>query len=292
MTAPDMLLDALPRERTGTALTSIDFVKVSPTGNATVLVRSRHDHHHYGPIASALMSREHLHAEQVGFAMGARSTTADAALQMAGDEFCANACMSLATLLASDAPPTRRPAQITLETTGVASPVHCRVRRGLYRSVCELTLPSYEAIEPFAWTGLSEPALLVSYGNAVHVVVECDPRDETARQRAQDVARQLAATHHVALAGVMLLDRARRRLVPLIYVPALDSMVWERSCGSGTGSVGVYLSTLSRSPVETLLHQPGGALQVRTAVDDNGVVTAAIAGSVSVVASGTAWVDV
>jgi diaminopimelate epimerase len=52
---------------TSTWAREIDFVKLSPTQNMTVLVRSRHPVREYRTIAAELLSAGHVHAEQVGF---------------------------------------------------------------------------------------------------------------------------------------------------------------------------------------------------------------------------------
>jgi diaminopimelate epimerase len=66
--------------------------------------------------------------------------------------------------------------------------------------------------------------------------------------------------------------------------------VWERSCGSGTASVGAHLAATAGVPVRTSVHQPGGTMHVRADHGACGVTELRISGLVHVVAEGTAYV--
>ena len=43
--------------------------------------------------------------------------------------------------------------------------------------------------------------------------------------------------------GLMFLSLEKRKLTPLVYVPAAGTMVWENSCASGTTAVGAWLAS-------------------------------------------------
>ncbi|WP_460752506.1 hypothetical protein [Myceligenerans cantabricum] len=274
------------------AATEVDFVKLSPTQNMTVLVTSTHALADYRAIAAQILSAGHLQAEQVGFVRGATTTEAQARLHMAGDEFCGNACMALAVLIAAE----REPAvgdrtDVVLEASGAEGPLTCRVERQDASYRCELTMPLPGPIEPYLFPGVGAGrSALVRYPDVVHLVVESGRHDQALRERAQEVAVRLAATAGVPVVGVMLYDPHRQELAPLVAVPSLDSMVWERSCGSGTASVGAYLAATSRVPVRTCVHQPGGTMHVRADHGSRGVTDLRICGQVQVVAEGTAYV--
>ncbi|EGQ3938322.1 diaminopimelate epimerase, partial [Staphylococcus pseudintermedius] len=80
-------------------------------------------------------------------------------------------------------------------------------------------------------------------------------------------------------------------LHPLIYIPQVDSIIWEQSCGSGTGSVGVYEAYRRHSShIEEEILQPGGALSVSTRRQDEGY-EISIKGHVSTVATGLAYLE-
>lgn len=269
-------------------------MKLSPTGNMTLLVRSRHPVADYRAIAGQLLSAGHVHAEQVGFIRRPASTAAQVRLHMAGDEFCGNACMALAALTAAEQGlGTDGRVEIVLEASGARQDVVCQVEHRAAGYHCELTMPPPSRIAPYPFPGVAAGrSALVRYDDAAHLVVECAPHDPGTRARAEATAAQLAASEGVPVVGVMLFDPDRRDLAPLINVPALDSMVWEQSCGSGTASVGAHLAARSRGPVRTSVHQPGGTMQVHADVGAEAVSSLRIGGQVRVVAEGTAYVHV
>lgn len=77
-----------------------DFTKFSPTQNMTILIKTNHPAETYRHIASKIMSYDNVYAEQVGFIERSKKKV-NAHLQMADGQFCGNACMALATYIAS-----------------------------------------------------------------------------------------------------------------------------------------------------------------------------------------------
>jgi diaminopimelate epimerase len=266
----------------------IDFVKVSPTQNMTLLVRSEHPVEEYRGIAAALMSAGHVHAEQVGFVRKPTSPGAHAGLRMAADEFCGNACMALAAVSASEeGPGAAGPTDVVLETSGADDVVRCRVERRYPDYFCELAVPLPRRVEPWAADGGSA---LVLYEDALHVVIEADRLDQETRDRAQATALRLGESWSVPLIGVMVYESRRKRLTPLVHIPSLDCMVWERSCGSGTGALGAYLALKERGPIATEVTQPGGTMRVTASCEHGRLAGLTVAGSVRIVAEGKAYV--
>lgn len=272
----------------------VEFVKISPTGNMTLLVSSVHPVADYRSIAGQLLPTGHVHAEQVGFVQRPSTSGAHARLHMAGDEFCGNACMALAALTAAEQGLAMGdPVEIVLEASDSRQHVVCRVERRTDGLHAELTMPLPERIEPHPFPGISAGrSTLVRYTEAAHLVVECAPQDPETRHLAEQVAVQLAATEALPLVGVMLYDAASGDLAPLVNVPALGSLVWEQSCGSGTASVGAHLAATSDRPVQTSVHQPGGTMQVTAVPGAEGIASLRIGGEVRIVAEGTAYVHV
>lgn len=274
--------------------TEVDFVKLSPTRNMTLLVTSRHAVDEYQAIASQLLSAGHVHAEQVGFVNTPTSAQAQVRLDMAGEEFCGNACMALAALTAAEVGlDIGARTEVVVDASGTESAVTCRVEHRDPGYYCELTMPLPSRVEPHPFPGVSaDRTALVRYPDAVHLVVECAPHDQVVRDRARAAAVHLGATERVPVVGVMLYDPVRRELAPLVNVPSLSSIVWERSCGSGTAALGAYLATRSGGPVRTSVHQPGGSMQVEAEAGTDGVRALRIGGHVGIVAEGTAYVHV
>lgn len=266
----------------------IGFVKVSPTQNMTVLVRTEHPVEEYPGIATSIMSAGHVHAEQVGFVRKPASSGADAGLHMAAGEFCGNACMALAAVHAfSERLETGGRTDVALESSGATDVVRCRVERRYPDFLCELGMPLPRLVEP--WTADGESALVL-YDDSLHVVLEADRVDQETRSRAQATALRLGASWGLPLIGVMLYESRRRRLTPLVHIPSLGGMVWERSCGSGMASLGAYLALKVRNPVVTDVTQPGGTMHVTADWEHGSLAGLTVAGSVRIVAEGKAYV--
>ncbi|TDU30116.1 diaminopimelate epimerase [Arthrobacter sp. JUb115] len=268
--------------------TPVEFVKLSPASNTTVLVTSRHPAAHYRSIADRLLRAEHVHAEQVGFILPPSSPRAQARLHMAGGEFCANAAMSLAALQAA-----RRarsgPLELLIEASGAAQLLGCRVEPAGAAYRCQLKMPWPLRIDPYPFPGVAG-AGLVRYADAVHLVAECDGSDPQLRGHAQQLALDLGASEAVSVVGIMLYDPDRGQLAPLVSVPALGSLIWEGSCGSGSAALGAYLATKAGAPVNASVKQPGGTVQVHADGSRAKATALRISTEVSIVAEGTAYI--
>jgi diaminopimelate epimerase len=270
----------------------IDFVKVSPTQNMTLLVRSEHPVEEYRGIATAIMSAGHVYAEQVGFVRKPTSPAAGAGLHMAAGEFCGNACMALAAVSASEEGlGAIGPTDVLLESSGAEDVVRCRVERRYPDYFCELAVPLPRRVEPWTASGRADAgSALVLYDDSLHVVIEADRVDQETRDRAQATALRLGESWSVPLIGVMVYESRRKRLTPLVHIPSLECMVWERSCGSGTGSLGAYLALKERGPIATDVTQPGGTMHVTANCAHGRLAELTVAGSVRIVAEGKAYV--
>ena len=269
--------------------TEVDFVKLSPTRNTTLLVTSRHPARNYRAIAEKLLRAEHVHAEQVGFILPAHSPDAQVRLHMAGDEFCANATLALAALHAATQG-LRGPVELRLEASGAEDLLECRVESHAAGYRCELANPLPLRIDPYPFPGATVGAAMVRYADAVHLVIECSGHDAVLRERAERLAAQLGSSESVSVIGVMLYDSASGELAPLINVPALGSLVWEGSCGSGTASLGAYLAAKAQAPVSTAVRQPGGTMHVHADYGCGKVTELRVTGQVALVAEGTAYI--
>ncbi len=68
-------------------------------------------------------------------------------------------------------------------------------------------------------------------------------------------------------------------------------MIWERGCGSGTAAVGAYLAWKNRKAVSVELQQPGGKMRAEAGYQDGVIPALYIAGHVSIVAEGIAFLE-
>lgn len=273
----------------------IDFIKFNPTQNMTVLVKTKHPVEEYKHIASKLMSYDNVYAEQVGFIEKPVKQDAAAHLQMAGGEFCGNACMALAAFIAAEKGLQPNDlTEIVLEASGTDHFVICQVKRNADEYVCQVTMPLPKKIERTAITydGHDWDIVIVRYHDFIHIVIEVEEFDKTVRKTAQALAKLLGVTLGSGLIGILLYKSGPGEMAPLIYVPSLDSMVWERGCGSGTASLGAYLAWKNKGAVAAQIRQPGGTIRVAANWDQEEVTGLAIEGSVGIVAQGKAFIEV
>lgn len=272
----------------------ISFVKVSPTQNMTILVKSSHEEDEYAPIAVRMMSYDNVNAEQVGFIQKKSRPDADASLQMAGGEFCGNACMALAVLMANqqDLHPSGCQS-ITLEASGTDQLVDCVVTRTAESYLCQARMPIPLKLETkvFKYSGNEYLVGLIQYSDFLHVVVEVRQFTNPFKRMAHSLAKLLEITSSNQLIGILLFKPSSSELLPLIYIPALDSMIWERGCGSGTSSLGAYMAWKNKSSFEGAIQQPGGIISVSAQLEQEQLVGLSISGHVNIVAEGTAYID-
>lgn len=275
-------------------MSEIGFVKVSPTANMTVLVTTEHPVDEYLTIAGKLMAYDHIHAEQVGFVRKSSSASVHAGLWMAAGEFCGNACMALAAVNASeDGVGVGDCTEVVMETTGTEDLVHCAVTgTGDHSYACRLAMPAPIGIRMSA--PVPEPAGdvgLVVYDKAIHAVIEADSSAGAVRRCAEALAVRLAISWQRPLVAVLVYQPRSGWLAPLVHLPALGSMVWEQGCGSGTASLGAYLSWKRGLRVATDVVQPGGAMTVDADYRRNMTTRISVGATVTIVAKGSAYLD-
>lgn len=266
----------------------LKFAKLNPTENMTILVTSPVIREEQPRIAHALMGADSIGAEQVGFVEKACFPGAAARLQMMGGEFCGNASMSLAALLAYEQNlPDSAETVYPLEVSGVEGIVNCRIaRRGsVFLGTVRMPLPesvSEVELDP----GLRLP--VVRFPGIAQVIV-FENRMDSAAARAV-IPRWCRALDADAL-GILLTDESMNRIRPLVYVRETDSSVWERGCGSGTAALGAYAACKSQGNVEIDISQPGGVIRVKADYANGRIKGIEITGSVKISAIGEAFLN-
>jgi diaminopimelate epimerase len=276
------------------------FAKMNPTGNMTILVESPVPRENYSETASKLMAYGGVFAEQVGFIESPALSGARARLRMAGGEFCGNAAMSLAALIAFDE---GRGGRIPLEISGSEGIVTCTVTPDSPRAKtarAEIDMPRALAVSAgrFEAEGRLFEAALVDFEGISHIILDAAPVEGDRRGFAERAIRRWNDELKRDALGIMLLSPAGNggkdgsgavRIEPLVFVPGPDTLVWEQGCGSGSAATGAYLAWKAGRPVETCVFQPGGCIKVRAAYENGALGAIAISGRVSLVARGTAY---
>lgn len=262
---------------------TLRFVKLSPTQNMTIIVEEPVPRADHGRVAGALMAYAGVYAEQAGFREPPMLSGVQARLQMMGGEFCGNAAMCLAACVAREnGLGEGDETAFSIEMSGAAEPVGCRVRLSGGEYVCRVEIPPPWTLET------RDGYALARLPGIAHAVIECE-EPERLRAGAEDMLRRIAAEVSEEAVGLMLYAPRKSELLPLVYVKGTDSMVWERGCGSGSAAVGAYAAWRDGRGADLPLRQPGGVIRAR-AEWNGGLAGVSIEGCVRFVCEGVAYI--
>ena len=234
--------------------TELHYYLMDPTGNVTALVTDPVDPAMQPDAAAQLMQKEPT-CEQVGFVTGNR-------LRMAGGEFCGNASLSAAALFCRLNPlPNADERRVSLLVSGQKDPVEVLVKpQDDRRFFGTVAMPLPLSAAPCALDFENETYALtrVDFAGMTHLIA-AQPIDKKTAERA---IRTWCATLGAEALGLMLLSENARRITPLVYVPAADTLVWESSCASGTAAAATALSRGQTGEKHYEFDEPGGRLSV------------------------------
>jgi diaminopimelate epimerase len=268
----------------------IEFVKTCPTQNMTVLVKNLVGRANQLETANLLMSYENVYAEQVGFIERPENSSAWARLQMAGGEFCANAAMSLAAYLARSK---GGALTVSLEVSGADGLVECAVRAKEENAyLAALTIPPPEWIGPITLPVHGEETTLIAVRlpGITHVIVPAGAFGGNWRDAAEDSVEKWSPRIDSPAFGIVFFDEITCRIDPLIYVKGLGSTVWERGCASGSAAAGAYRAYTAGRGIAIDVSQPGGVITAEAEYSGGAVTGLRVAGTVKIVAEGTAYI--
>ncbi|ATW27695.1 hypothetical protein [Candidatus Formimonas warabiya] len=245
----------------------LNFVKLSPAKNTTVLITDYVDPVFYQEIARVVMRYEYLGAEQVGFIVPPRNKNSRLRLEMSGSEFCGNAVLSAAALGIYKG--LCREDHFCIESSGTALPLSCEVivrAKNLSRMKAEMPKP--DKMEQLKIdTGEKEiPGCLVQLPGISHFVTNCDlPRESY--DQVMEILQSKSDAKALGIISYRELGGEKYEIFPFVFVRDSGSKVFEQACGSGSLSLGAYLhATEGKSILE--VQQPGGTITVETGVKD------------------------
>ena len=240
----------------------LTVVRADPAGNITLFVRTPIDRAQYGAVGEKLLAQ--FQAEQVGF-------VCDGRMEMAGGEFCGNATRAFGLLTAKERGLAGKH-HLTLSVSGCEKAVGVDVDTDALTARAEMPLPLFVRAETVG----NVHGTLVHLGGIAHLVVEGVTPSEEFFTAAEPMFASLGALDAY---GVIFLDGTR--MTPLVKVPAVNSLVWEGSCGSGSLAAAIAQSAGTSGEFERDYVQPAGTIRV-TVERRGGEVTAAyIGGSVT-----------
>lgn len=269
----------------------LKFIKANPTENMTLLVESPVPKAQHLEVAEKLISYGSVYAEQVGYIEEAENPLTQKRLQMMAGEFCGNASLSLAAVLAEEKMPSEgEEIEIILEVSGTEEPVYCHMRKeekGYFGKV-EMPLPKAVEQQMFALEGETYNLDVVVFAGISHIIVSRKLWGENAEKIAERAA-ELWSQRMPPVFGILLFDAEKMELYPLVRVQGA-TCIWERGCGSGTAAIGVYLAMQEKKSLAVSLLQPGGRMDAEVIMEKGRITRLSVGGKVSIVARGTAYI--
>ncbi len=238
---------------------------MDPTGNITALAEGCPASIDRARIAGEIM-RLHPEVEQVGFV---DFSPEPPSLTMAGGEFCGNASMCAAALLADN----RQGAgtfRTLLKVSGAKEPVSVELEKET-DALCRasVVMPEISGLEMIRLSyGETEGTLpLVRLEGIFHLIIDsASPFSalQADRESAAGAVRAWCDKLQAPGLGLMFLGQEDTGycLTPLVFIPGSGTLFWESSCASGSCAAGVYLSNAQDAPSAFSFRQPGGTLTV------------------------------
>ena len=268
---------------------TLRFYKISPGGNATILVLDPVPSLERAEVARLLMDAGHLQAEQVG-CLDLRSRPVR--LDMMGGEFCGNACRAAAAVMVREGvglAPDGAELCGELSVSGVERPVRLKVAADGGECWVEMPMPEKAALGRENWTTELEPGIgIVRLPGITHLCL-----DEERHPFAEDFATAAAALRcrfgldGDAVGCIWYKARPVCAIKPVVWVRSTASTHFETGCGSGSLALALWLARGQNFPTDLRVLQPSGSeIGVRICADGP---RAWIFGSVTLVACGEAF---
>jgi diaminopimelate epimerase len=287
------LLLCYTKDRKGSDIMKLNFIKTSPAGNTTVFILDQLPRDMHSQVARTLMDPGSLYAEQVGFIEKPKEDPDGIRLQMMGGEFCGNASRSFAAYMVYSGYPQigfeNDSYIVPIQVSGLERDLVCRVYPteipSSFRASVEMPLPLGMHAEEFVISGEKRAAIRVDFPGITHFVVD----EDNLRSRTEffHLVRDKMSNESFEAFGIMYHNFEESTSAPLVYVKDTDSLVWERSCASGTAALGAAMAYLSGSDIQMEIKQPGGSLFIKVEWNGEEVTSITLDGMVEIVAEGT-----
>jgi diaminopimelate epimerase len=259
-------------------------VVTRPGGNDTALVFDVVDARDYKELNAYIQSKK-PEIEQVMFVENEGVSPKG---MMAGGEFCGNATRSLGYYLLKG-----KNGTIDVSVSGAKTPLSVTVKDKSARTQIPIINDAKSV------TFLNDTDSLVRLEGITHLVLESGSEDARKIAAVSEVekqklmARQLLEKHDLMeqpAAGVMVLSRHQNafKLLPFVYVKAVDTFYAETACGSGSVAVGLVFAKKQGKPIHDVeIQQPSGQfLMVNVNYKDGSFETASIEGKVEILYEG------
>ena len=261
--------------REGFHTMKLRIIMADPAGNRTAIVRTPVPADQRAQIAAEILKIRGLRVEQVGFetlpVMGGAGR-----LDMMGGEFCGNAARSYGYLLWKEIQEKQEGKQethgetagnIMIEISGSPHPlnVFCDLVQG--SSYAQMPMPTAIEYSPDGYP------LVVSEGITHMILEDMEPDQDLIRRLVDSCGQKWDAF------GIMFLKG--EELIPVVYVAAAGSLVYESSCGSGSLAAAWYLErkTAQDGLSSYSFQEPGGTIRVDLLREKDGKISGRMGGA-------------
>ncbi len=239
------------------------LIMADPAGNRTAIVRTPVPAALRAKAAAEIMKIQELRAEQVGFETAPLMGGAGR-LEMMGGEFCGNAARSFGFLCFSESGKSAEAGKPGIESIPVSGSadgdilIEISGSTGLLRVSCDpesgtafSEMPMPQRME------LSEEGypLIISEGIAHMILKDTDPDSSLIHQMIGRYGSRFDAFGLQFLKGDLL--------IPVVYVEASGSLVYESSCGSGSLAAAWYLEKTAEETRRAETYKKGSEPFVR-----------------------------
>lgn len=275
----------------------VEFVKISPTENMTVIATSPVERKNQLKAGGELIKYASVYAEQAGFMEEPEDKRAMARLQMMAGEFCGNGTMSAAVYTAwKNGIKTGEEKIIPMEVSGASGILECWVRavdvsRGKYEAQVSMPLPLAIKKGIYDIDGEKYELSAVSLPGITHIIIPSDMIGSGFKEKLERSVEAVGSKIDDDAFGLIVFDEKESRIDPLVAVRSAGSLCWERGCGSGSEAVGIYMADKLKKSVRLALKQPGGIIKTDVTYE-NGIKDVSIKGLAAIAAWGKAFVDI
>lgn len=276
----------------------INFVKVNPTENMTVLVLNQFNREQHMSISKKLMEYGNIYAEQVGFIEKPITQKGKdlgcLRLQMMGGEFCGNASRAFAAFLIyyGYVPILNKKLTVPIEVSGTEDVLYCDVEitENDLTFTTGIGLPEPISIQDktIAFDSRDVNITVVELSGITHIIV--DSKDINDKMQFFKAVRNDLLLDEVQALGIIFYDKEKERIEPLVYVRETDTLVFERGCASGTAALGAAVCFKKKADIKMDVFQPGGKLLIEAKWKEDKVSNIYLKGDVKIAAEGIAYI--
>jgi len=239
----------------------VSWLKYSPAENVTALVVTPLPEFQRASTGAAIMLTD-PEVERVAFLCPTQWGESAVRVEMAGGEFCAAGLLCGAVYSAANVLQPGMSMLFPVEGDNVSDFVTCllHMESGHCEAAIDMPLPGGVDTVVLSFGGKNYQMPVVRFGGVTHAILPADAMDHA---MAEEAVREWCRIEKAEAMGLIFYNSITSYIEPLVYVPAANTLCWERSCADGCAALGAFLATLAKADLVTDVRQPGGVIKVR-----------------------------